>query len=67
MSKNLQVDLKKTQDRNGSFYYIGKIKCPATIDLKDGIVFLIFTSEEGEEQLQIASLEVKEKDDTFRP
>lgn len=56
-SKNLIVDLKKSVDGDGRVYYVGKLKAPALIDCSKGAAFLIFTSDEGEEQLQIALMD----------
>jgi len=63
MSSNLTVDLDKTLDKNGKKYFIGKLKFPGEIDCRDGVTFLIFVSEEGEEELQISVMEKKEKKD----
>jgi hypothetical protein len=54
---NLKVDLEERKDKNGNVFYIGKLKCPILVDCKDGISFLIFTSEPGNEQLQIVGMD----------
>jgi len=59
MSDRLSLDLEKRIDEYGKTYFIGKIKAPITIDAKDGVCFLIFTSEEGAEELQICSMTSK--------
>jgi hypothetical protein len=62
-NKNLVIDLHAREDKNKQIYYVGKLKCPALIDCREGAVFLIYTSVEGEEQLQIALMD-NGKDDT---
>ena len=57
MQYNLNIDLKSREDKNKNKFYIGKVKAPATIDLSEGVVFLIFVSEDGNEQLQIAPMD----------
>lgn len=59
-NKNIVVDLKTRKDRDGQTFYIGKIEAPVFIDCSKGAVFLIFTSDKGEEQLQIALKDSKE-------
>jgi hypothetical protein len=54
---NLTIRLKPRLDADGKKYYIGKIKCPANISCNDGVVFLLFLSDEGEEELQIAPMD----------
>jgi hypothetical protein len=56
MSDNLKIDLEERVDSQGQKYFIGKLKSPITIDCKDGVVFLVFASQEGLEQLQIGPL-----------
>jgi len=57
---NIIVDLKSKLDRDGQKFYIGRIEAPVLIDCSKGAVFLIFVSDTGEEQLQIASKDQKE-------
>jgi hypothetical protein len=59
MSNNLTIDLKAKQDKNGNTFYIGKLEGPVLIDCSEGAVFLIFISDVGGEQLQVASMERK--------
>ena len=61
-NKNLTIDLKPRKDVDGQTFYVGKIKCPAMIDCREGVVFLVFVSDKGEEQLQIASMDKKDED-----
>ncbi len=35
-------------------YYLGRLQFPGAVTFDDGAVFLVFTSEEGTEELQIA-------------
>jgi len=59
-SKNVTIDLKARKDKDGQTFYVGKIKAPVLIDCKEGAVFLVFVSDHGEEQLQIALMDNKE-------
>lgn len=56
---NLVMDLTPATDRNGKIYYVAKIKVNALLDLSKGATFLVFTSDAGNEQLQIAPMENK--------
>lgn len=56
-NKNLIIDLKSRQDADGQTFYVGKIKAPVLIDCKDGAVFLVFISDKGDEQIQIALMD----------
>jgi hypothetical protein len=51
---NLKVELEPREDREKNIFYLGKIQFPGRIDLYNGVTFLIFISEDGEEELQIA-------------
>lgn len=62
-NKNVTIDLKARKDRDGQSFYVGKIKAPVLIDCSQGAVFLIFVSDKGDEQLQIALMDNKEMDD----
>ena len=59
-NKNVVIDLKTRKDRDGQIFYVGKIEAPVLIDCSKGAVFLVFTSDKGEEQLQIALKDSKE-------
>jgi hypothetical protein len=61
-NKNLTIDLKARKDVDGQTFYVGKLKCPIMIDASEGVVFLVFVSDKGEEQLQIATMDKKEDD-----
>lgn len=58
-NKNLTIDLKARQDADGATFYVGKIEAPVWIDCSEGAVFLVFVSDKGEEQLQIAPMDNK--------
>ena len=58
-NKNLTIDLKKRVDKNGQTFFVGKLRAPVLIDCSEGAVFLIYTSEENAEELQIASMDEK--------
>lgn len=62
-SKNLTVDLSPRTDSSGKVFYVGKIEFPGVIDCSKGVTFLVFTSEEGGEQLQIAKMDKKDRDE----
>lgn len=62
-NKNLTVDLKVREDVDGNKFYVGKLEFPGNISCKDGVVFLIFVSDAGGEQLQIATMDKKNRDD----
>lgn len=52
--EKLRVTLFAKKDKNQKTYYVGKSKFPGMINFAKGVVFIIFTSEEGSEELQIA-------------
>lgn len=62
-NKNVVIDLKARKDVDGQIFYVGKVKAPVLIDCSQGAVFLIFISDKGEEQLQIAVMDNKDTDD----
>lgn len=61
-NKNITIDLKARKDVDGQIFYVGKVKAPVMIDCSIGAVFLVFVSDKGEEQLQIAIMDNKEDD-----
>ena len=61
-NSNLKVDLHSRKDKDGNIFHIGKLKFSGNINCKDGVTFLIFTSETGSEQLQIAQMDGKNDD-----
>lgn len=56
MDGKIKIPLEKRVDSLNKTYYIGKIEAPILIDCKDGVCFLIFVSEAGDEEIQIAPL-----------
>jgi hypothetical protein len=60
---NIRLDLKSRRDKTGQTYFIAKLKGPFTIDCSKGAVFLVFTSDPGAEELQIAPMEENGKDE----
>lgn len=62
-NKNITIDLKARKDSDGQTFYVGKIKAPVLIDCHDGAVFLIFVSDPGEEEMQIALMDGSKSDD----
>lgn len=62
-NKNITIDLKARKDKDGEVFYVGKIKAPVLIDCSMGAVFLVFVSDNGDEQLQIALMDNKDADD----
>ena len=55
--------MKARKDKDGQVFYVGKIKAPVLIDCSVGAVFLIFVSDQGDEQLQIALMDNKETEE----
>lgn len=64
-NKNITIDLKSRKDVDGQVFYVGKVKAPVLIDCSEGAVFLVFVSDKGDEQLQIALMDEKENDHAF--
>ncbi len=62
-NKNVMIDLKARKDKDGMIFYVGKIKAPVLIDCSMGAVFLVFVSDQGDEQLQIALMDNKDLED----
>jgi hypothetical protein len=53
-----KVELTKIdRDKFGHPYYIGKLQFPGTLEFEGGVSFMVFVSEEGYEELQIAPLD----------
>jgi hypothetical protein len=64
-NKNLTIELRARTDKDERVFYVGKLKAPCLIDCKDGVVFLVFVSEDGTEELQIAPMDTKDDNATF--
>jgi len=62
---NLILDLKARKDQNGSTFYVGKLEFPGTLNFKDGVTFLIFIDEKGNEQMHITKMDKEKYDETF--
>lgn len=58
-SKNLCLDLKSKTDVDGRTFYVAKLKFPGHLDCRNGATFLVFVSDKGEEELQIACMDEK--------
>lgn len=59
MSDKLILRLDAKTDSEGNKYYVAKLKAPISIDCSEkngGVSFMIFTSEEGQEELQISHI-----------
>jgi len=59
-NSNLKVDLYPRKDIDGNTYYVGKLRFNGNITFKDGMTFLIFVSDKGNEQLQLAPMDSKD-------
>lgn len=59
-NSNLKVDLYPRKDKDKNVYYVGKLRFNGNITFKDGMAFLIFVSDEGNEQLQLAPMDSKD-------
>lgn len=56
------VKLLKKTDANDQSFYIGKLQFNGTLDFRDnGLLFMIFVSEDGCEEMQIGVLDPKKK------
>jgi hypothetical protein len=68
MSNNLKIELKPHLDGNNKTYYVGKLEFPGTIDCSEGVSFLVFISEPGCEEIQVANINKKDdKKDSKEP
>lgn len=64
VADKLKIPLTAREDREGKKFYVGRIQFPGTLDCKDGLVFLVFTSEDGNEEIQVAGMESTPHDKT---
>lgn len=62
-NKNLVIKLFPRKDVDGQTFYVGRVEAPVLIDCSEGAAFLVFISDKGDEQLQIALMDRKDKDD----
>lgn len=56
-ARPFSIELEANTDSEGQIYYHGAKKSPCQIDCRDGVAFMIFTSEAGAEELQIACVD----------
>jgi hypothetical protein len=54
LNNHLRVDLNPREDKHQQIFYLGKLQYPGFIDCSAGVTFLIFLSQDGEEELQVA-------------
>ena len=59
-NSNLKVDLYPRKDKDGNTYYVGKLKFTGNVTFEDGVTFLVFVSDQGNEQLQLAPMDSKD-------
>jgi hypothetical protein len=52
----IHLELERTTDSAGKEFYFAKLKGPFILDCKDGICFLVFTSDRDHEELQLAPI-----------
>jgi len=60
-NKNLTIKLKAKQDSGKRTYYVGKLQFPGNIDCSDGVTFLVFVSDQDDEELQLMPMDSKNK------
>jgi len=53
-TNNLKVDLDPREDKEKQIYYLGRLQFPGRIDFSHGVTFLVFLSEDGAEEVQVA-------------
>lgn len=53
MSQNIKIELNPRTDKNDSIIFMGRTKAPMVLKFKKGVIFFIFLSEDGSEELQI--------------
>jgi len=56
-----KVELTRQRDKEGHSFYIGKLQFPGTLEFDKGASFMIFLSDDGFEELQIAPLDPTRK------
>lgn len=57
----LKVSLEARQDQYDKTYYVGKFQFPGVLDCREGATFMVFTSIQGSEELQIVANVVYEE------
>ncbi len=62
-----KIELTKiARDANGQPFFIGKLQFPGTMEFDKGVSFMVFVSEEGVEELQIAPLDPSRRSKSHR-
>ena len=51
---NLKIELDPRFDKDDNIFHIGRLRSPIVIDLSQGVTFLVFLSEDGSEEVQLA-------------
>jgi hypothetical protein len=51
------IYLREKTDKDGNPFFIGKLQIPCTLEFDKGIVFMVFVSDKGEEEIQFAPLD----------
>jgi len=54
---NQKIPLNSRKDKDGKTFFIGRMKNSTVLDFSAGMAVLVFTSEEEEEELQLAPLD----------
>lgn len=54
---NFKIELDPREDKEQQIYYLAKKSAPLILDCRKGVAFLLFVSEDGNEELQIANLD----------
>src|SRR6266404_4322296 len=60
-----RINMYPNIDKDDQTYYIGKLKCPITINFKDGMAFILYTDTE-EPELHFCPLDVPDVSDVFK-
>lgn len=63
----IKIDLDSRIDSFGNKYYLAKVEAPILIDCREGAAFMIFTSQEGEEEMHICLLGKKQERKNSQP
>jgi hypothetical protein len=53
--RHIPCELEKREDSNGDIIYRGRLNIPADITCHNGLILMVFVSEEGCEELQITA------------
>lgn len=66
MLPGMCILLDPKTDRDQNIYHVGRIQGPAKLNFKEGVIFLAFLSEEGDEELKISCAKPGSICDTVR-